>query len=274
MIDRWWISFAGALALGCGPVANVPEPRQDGQWVWSSADSVVLASQRTPRFNPMPGVWVATIWAPPGGDSLRQTLALPPTTGGLGPVAAVVRFEPSLHAWWAGRRDADVADEIDRRLKALMELLDRSGVPIAEIQLDYDCPVRRLANWARVLRHLHRSSLAGRSVWMTSLVAHQRDPDFGRRMRGAVDGQIVQLFDTGEEPSADRLAELARLVPRQALPFRIGLGAFNRKSRAGITTQQTDWFRSVAEFERWPGFQGLWVFPAGFEYRRLIGGGG
>jgi hypothetical protein len=87
-----------------------------------------------------------------------------------------------------------------------------------------------------------------------------------------VDGQIIQLFDTGDRPSATALATLGRLASRQGIPFRIGLGAFERRHRDGSTTDQTGWFDAISTFRRWPGYHGLWIFPAGNRYQPLIGG--
>lgn len=258
-----------ALGLACAAGESPPgATARDGQWVWSVADSALFAAAGPAAT---PGVWVATIRPSPAGDSLQQSLALPPTVGGGAPIAAVIRFDAALHSWWGEQSDATTARLLDQRISALLALLDRSGVAVAEVQLDYDCPVRLLSRWSRVLHRLRRSSLAGREVWVTSLVAHQRDPRFGARLRGAADGQIVQLFDTGDRATDAQLAELERLVPRQRLPFRIGLGAFERRLPSGRTTDHTVWFGAVRRFRTWPGYRGLWVFPAGQPWRRRLG---
>ncbi|NOT06665.1 MAG: DUF3142 domain-containing protein [Gemmatimonadales bacterium] len=250
---------------------SIGASHRDGQWIWSAADSSLFA-EREAGDSVLGGVWVATIRPGPTGDSLQQTLALPPSTGGAGPIAAVVRIDAATHPWWAGRSDADAARQFDRRLAALLRHVDATGIHVAEIQLDYDCPMRLLPRWASVLRHLRESALAGRELWITSLVAHQRDPDFGRRLRGVVAGQIVQLFDTGNRAGTEALSELETLTARQGLPFRIGLGAFERRLPDGRSTGHLLWFDAVGRFRSWQGFRGLWVFPAGQPYTRPLEG--
>jgi len=257
------------LLAGCaGGEASPHASHRDGQWVWTAADSVLAAGH--PRITP--GVWVATIRAPAPAESLTQRLALPPTAAAGRPIAAVVRVDPSVHAWWAGHTDGEAARQFDDRLRALMQLLDRSGARVLEVQLDYDCPVRLLPRWARVLHRLRGSALRGREVWITSLVVHQRSRRFGASVRGAVDGQIVQLFDTGDPSSGPALEELERLVPGQGLPFRIGLASYERRLPGG-TTEHTAWFGALGRFRALRGYRGLWIFPAGHAYDRLLAEG-
>jgi len=266
MARRALLPLLSVLLVSCrGGGAPAHATFRDGQWVWSAADSALLAASVRGGASLTAGVWVSTVRPAVPGDSLAQTLALPPSAAGLAPIAAV-----AFHAWWADHSDRVTADQLDRRLRTLLDLLSRSGATVTEVQLDYDCPVRLLPRWARVLHRLRHSSLEGREVWITSLLAHQRDPAFGRRLRGAVDGQILQLFDTGDRAAGARLDDLERRLVRQGLPFRVGLGAFERRLPGGGLTDHVAWFGAVRELRTWPGFRGLWVFPAGRPYQRLV----
>ncbi|MDZ7629923.1 MAG: hypothetical protein U5K74_00860 [Gemmatimonadaceae bacterium] len=105
-------------------------------------------------------------------------------------------------------------------------------------------------------------SLAQDSVWVTSIIAHLREPSYGALFRGAVRGHVLQVFDTGEEASEVRIAEAVRVVRRAGLPFRVGLGAFERETKRGRTEHRA-WFSAVPRFARVDGYLGVWVFPAG-----------
>jgi hypothetical protein len=137
-----------------------------------------------------------------------------------------------------------------------------SNVTVRVVQLDYDAPQRALAAWARSIRFMRSRSLAGDSVWVTSLIAHMREREYGSLFRNVVDGHVLQVFDTGEDATAVQIAEALRLTARAALPFRIGLGAFERQTRAGPTNHRA-WFAAVTQFAALRGYGGIWVFPAG-----------
>jgi hypothetical protein len=180
-----------------------------------------------------------------------DTLGLPPTTDG--PVAVVIRLDDSVNAAW----DADPELRgLDAALGRVVTLVRARPVRPVEMQLDYDVPVRHLRAWAAVLARLRQTTLAGTPLWVTSLVAHLRDPAFGDAMRGVVDGHVLQLFDTGDDPLA--AAEIATLTARAGLPFRVGLGAFDR---AGAPPN-TAWFAHAGEVCA-ATCGGLWIFPAG-----------
>lgn len=258
-----WLAMV-ALATGllaAGPPAPEPvSPPIDfvGQWVWTRDDAELFhetAAQRDVRA----AVFVATVMAE--GDGLRLRRALSPRTAGA--TAVVVRFDDSVHEVWE-RRDPDaVAEMVGEVLGALAHEVKATGAPIDEVQLDYDAPVRRLAAWAKVVRRLSQGELADFAVWVTSIPAHMAAADYGELFAGAVEGHILQVFDTGL--ACRHAAALGREVARHALSYRIGLGAFERGSR----TDHGCWFRRWAELAG-PRFAGLWVFPAGRPYEELL----
>jgi len=225
-----------------------------GQWVWSRADLLPLREVRAER-QVAAAVWVGTLSFHRG--ELGLTRALSPDTAGAG-AAAVLRFDDSV----AKAFDAFPDDALAARLAALLPPL-----PAEEVQLDFDCPVRLLPRWALLLSAL-APRLAGHRVWITTLPAHLEQPDFGGLFRGRVEGQILQLFDTGAGPEeAERLAER---LGQAGLPFRIGLGAFERYDEEGRSTGHRRWLSRLGPFRALPGFEGLWVFPAGRRWRAWL----
>jgi hypothetical protein len=234
-----------------------------GQWIWSVADRRLFLESHLHSSSLTPGVWLSTIRFDDRTGRIEQRLALDPADAGGIPLAAVVRFDRSFHLVWARLDDAAVARLVGERLDSLLAQVTRSGAPIAEVQLDYDCPIRRLPRWARVVGLLGRTSLAGREVWITSLVAHLREPSYGRLFRGVIAGHIVQVFDTGDRDTPSSATDLERLLARQRLPFRLGVGAFERRLGSGELTDHRAWFFATRTLSRLRNYRGLWVFPAG-----------
>ncbi len=279
-------------ASGCRapPPARVAT-RADGQWIWSAADLARWQRARATRPDLRPGLWSSTVWWEGG---VRQRLALSPrpfaagSAGRRPALAVVVRFDDRMHAAWLAVGDGPAGDstlaaELDRPLATLLRLVAASGADVREVQLDYDCPVRRLARWAAVVARLRAGALRGREVWITSLVAHVADHDgadrdYGDVFRGVVDGHIVQVFDVfapgGDAPSPTTAARLRAHLERAGLPFRLGVGAFERvvpaaNGRARLTHHRA-WFALAPGLARSPLYRGLWVFPGGQPWESLV----
>jgi hypothetical protein len=85
-------------------------------------------------------------------------------------------------------------------------------------------------------------------------VAHLADPGYGARFRPLVDGHIIQLFDTGERHTSARERELLARAERAAMPFQLGVGAFERRLTSGPTTHRA-WFDLLPRAER-----SRWIF--------------
>lgn len=253
-----------SLVAGChAPSDDAPRTRAervDGQWVWSTADAARWRESRARFGDLVPGVWVATISL--AHDSVVQRLARAPHVGTATPIAAVVRFDDAFHGAWDAMPDSVIARTVGARLGALLATLDASAIPIREIQLDYDCPERRLGRWAAVVRALGSGPLAGRPLWITSIPVHARHDDYGDLFRGAVAGHVMQVFDTGDRPTQAALDALAADLERHRLPFRLGVGAFERTTALG-TTRHRGWFAAARRLARSEWYRGTWVFPAG-----------
>lgn len=226
------------------------------QWVWSRRDVAALASVRRAHPEIRAAVSVAQIDYENG---VSTHLRLSPRT--VSGAAWVVRFDDSFHAAWSQPAEA-LATEVNA---ALSRLLAAARAKPSEIQLDYDCPVSRLDRFAALVRSLRGASLSGHAVWVTSLVSHVQRPEYGLLFAGAIDGHIVQLFDTGDLPSKAGAASLARALEAAALPFRIGIGAFER----GRRTRHEEWIGRLAPLATSRHFRGTLVFPAGFDWTAL-----
>lgn len=264
------VATAACALAGCAARPE-PGPIRDGQWIWSPADQRVFLAARQVYPDLRPGLWVSTIRFDAGTGRLLQRLALPPTLVSGTPLSAVVRLDESTHLAWSRLDDATIERSLTAHVADLLEHLARSGARVAEVQLDYDCPTRQLARWAAVVRALKAGPLRGQEVWITSLLAHLRQPEYGDLFRGVVAGHILQVFDTGHEATPALVSEAIRLLDRQRLPFRLGVGAFERVLDAAATTDHRAWFAVAGMLSRLPGYRGLWVFPAGRQWTYLRG---
>jgi hypothetical protein len=240
-----------------------------GQWIWSSADSALFADAAHSMPNLVSTVWIGTI-AASGDGEVHSRLALSPRVSGRSTTGVVVRFEDNFSSAWAVQTDSAVANEVGVALRDMLAAAQRSGVTVSEIQLDYDCPERLLPRWSAVIAILSRGALAGRSVWITSLISHVRHADYGDLFRANVAGHILQVFDTGDRMSLPYARRIERLVSRHRMPFRLGVGAFERRQANGRTTDHQAWFEApqVMRGSRW--FRGLWVFPGSAPWAHLL----
>jgi hypothetical protein len=246
-----------ASALLAAPASATPA--RTGQWIWTRGDLALYRERLRKDENLEAGVFVATIRGEGTGIGLKRALspALIPN-----PRAVVIRFDDSFHGFWENAADTEIAAALDRLLSGLSADIARTGASPKEIQLDYDCPERLLPRWASVLKSLAAGSLKDREVWMTSLTSQLRHDDFGKLFTGAVAGHIPQVFDTGERFSDEAAASLRERLDRAALPFRLGLGAFERVS-GELATDHGRWREAVPALKTSAFYRGLWIFPAG-----------
>ncbi|MFN8644014.1 MAG: hypothetical protein U0802_21035 [Candidatus Binatia bacterium] len=262
-----WCALAALLVAMPGAAAG---ERRSGQWVWCAADRDSFAAALRQRADLLPAVWVGTIGWRDGAIALR--LAHPPTfAASPNGVALVVRFDDSVDALWRGGEPARAADQLAAKLAWLLAESARLGVQPAEIQLDYDCPVRVLADWAALVRRLVAGPLAGREVWLTSLPAHLAEPRYGDWFRPLVAGHILQLFDNGAGFGPAQAEQTATRLAAAQLPFRLGLGAFERRRRSADAaslplTAHGAWRAALPRLTSTPWFRGVWVFPAGMRW--------
>ena len=253
----------GALAMENGV-------KQDfiGQWVWSSRDAKIFRDTRLNVPNLVPCIWVGTI-SVSDGKVVQRLANSPDLAGQEGPVAVVIRFDDSFNSVWGKKAVPVVAEELDKRLNKLTGILADSGTDVQEIQLDYDCPIRHLEYWSKVVRALKNGSLKGRDVWITSLPCHIQEPRYGSWFRSSVTGHILQVFDTGVSCDTATVNGLAGCLRKQQLAFRIGLGAFER-IKESKSTDHRSWFYTLNTFSSIPEYRGVWVFPGGNRWDYLL----
>jgi len=263
------------LLLGCFAATSaealqetVAPPTTLGQWIWSKRDAELFLSSRTTFKDLAPGLWASTLSFEKG--HVQQRLALSPTTVNSGPMAIVVRFDDNLHGAWDKIASAELTAEINSKLAELLHLLQANGADVSEIQLDYDCPVRRLPLWAETLHQLKSSSLQNQKVWITSLLSQVRDPRYGELFRASVAGHILQVFDTGDSPFRQDPESINALLLQTAMPFQLGFGAFERQLPSRQETEHRVWFATLPVFAQNPYFRGLWVFPGGRSWTGLL----
>lgn len=227
-----------------------------GQWVWSRRDVPVLEQARRVRPDIGAAVHIAELrW----DGEVRVRLRLPPEVAGP-PATLVVRLDDSFH-------QAPAAGTGERLDAALGRLLAAVGPRLATtpVELDYDAPVARLADYAAWLARCRDGALHGRDLWITTLPAHLDEPGFGGLFGPLVDGQVPQVFDTGEPWSPARADRLVAGIARAGLPFALGLGGFDRPG-----TDHAAWLVLVPRLAALPTFRGTWFFPAGFDWTPLL----
>jgi hypothetical protein len=241
-----------------------------GQWVWTRADLSQFEAARTERPTLQAGVFVGTVQCDAVRHHLSARVALSVATIVTAPVAAVIRFEDGLDRC----RDTDGSSHnfdaaLDSAVRVLRDRVRAAHQEVRDIQLDYDAPQRALPVWARSVARLRATALRGDRVWMTSLIAHLREPAYGSLFREVIDGHILQVFDTGEDATKRQVAEALRLAARAGLPFQLGVGAFERETSRGATDHRS-WFVVIPQFAALPAYRGVWVFPAGRPWVSLV----
>ena len=266
-----------AALLAVGPLActnrdaeRARRPAEIGQWIWSETDSSIYAASARAIPALVPTVWIGSIHGTRDGKVAGQ-LALSPRIAGVPRVGVVIRFEDDFGSVWASRTDSAIATDVSASLRSMLGAASASGVEVAEVQLDYDAPERLLPRWSVLVASLSRDVLRGRSVWVTSLVVHVRQRQYGDLFRASVTGHILQVFDTGDRMSASYADQLERLASRHRMPFRLGVAAFERELANGSRTDHVAWFSATRVMSRGPWYRGLWVFPGGRPWLPQLG---
>lgn len=116
---------------------------------------------------------------------------------------------------------SDVAAQLDGAAR-------RSGHPLAELQIDHDCPTRRLNECADLLEAVRRR-IAPTPLTFTALPSWLEAPEAFARLAEAADGYVLQvhsLDDPGQRRSLVDLDLARRAVAsaaRVGVPFRVAL---------------------------------------------------
>ena len=113
---------------------------------------------------------------------------------------------------------ARVYAQLDARLARWRQ----SGQVLTGVQIDFDAPTRRLADYARFLADLRQRLPAGCRLGVTGLLDWSRaEPAALNALAGVVDEVVLQTYQ-GRHTLPDYQDYLARVQQLQ-LPFRIGL---------------------------------------------------
>jgi hypothetical protein len=248
---------------------RVDSVTETGQWISSATDSALFvdASRSIPAL--VPTVWIGTIRASKDG-TVQVEPALSPGIAGRARTGVVIRFDNSFTNSWSTHTDSAVADEVTSVLRDLLSAADSAGVTVSEVQLDYACPERLLRRWSAVVADLSVGALIGRTVWLTSRIAHMRHREYGDLFRDNVRGHILQVFEGGERMSLPYARQIERLASRQRMPFRLGVAAVERRPTNGSTRDHETWFEAphIMRGSRW--YRGLWVLPGGMPWVQLL----
>jgi hypothetical protein len=263
------IHFALAMMSGaCSPRPTEPAAPAIGQWIWTRTDLARFNESHGTEPSPEAAVFIGSIHCDTISHRLVVRAGLSASEPHANAVTAVIRFENGIdRCRIAGEAPLQFAQQLDGAVSVLRQRAREA--PVGAMQLDYDAPQRAIAAWAMNVAYLHAHALRSDSIWVTSLIAHLREPGYGDLFRGVVSGHVLQVFDTGEPATAARVNEALRLARRARMPFRLGLGAFERSTRGGRTDHRA-WFATVPQFAAIDGFRGVWVFPAGNRWISLL----
>jgi hypothetical protein len=232
-----------------------------GQWVWSSRDKALYEEGLKTLPDLKAAVWVGTIFWKDGRFSRK--LALPPFSRDS--AAVVIRLDDSVHGAWT-EASLRTEEDLDETIRDILKHVEGAGASPKTVQLDYDCPVARLRQWSEAVKVLKQGSLHDAAVWIATLISHMEYPEFGKLFGDLVAGHVLQVFDTGDAYADGRSASLVGELERQGIPFQMGFGAFERKSREGAVTRHRDWLKDLPVFSKSPLYRGAWIFPAGLPW--------
>lgn len=148
--------------------------------------------------------------------------------GGL-PLTPVIRIDGALLSW-------DPAQTI-RVIELVMHDLRSSGVPIAGIEIDYDCATSKLSDYSRFLAELHRG-LGSTRLSITALPAWLGSSDLNRVL-AEVDEVVLQVHAVRDPHGGFFDPQLARawvedLSARTYRPFRVALPTYGTRVAWGM----------------------------------------
>ena len=224
---RCWL-----VALCCTPSVLCAEVFAPSYWVWHRSTALreeEIAELQRQRVEKV--FWhVATAQAVDREWRLSATIKLPPRAAGRIAIVPVVRIEP--------RRDVPLelaaADAFASLLQKIARQLDAT-----EVQIDYDCPDRRRADYARFLARC-RSQLVPVRLSAAVLAGWSSAPEFPQLVQG-VDALMPMFYDLfPDAPAHVRSGQIlplldAATVTRQieawrhcTVPWSAGLPNFSR----------------------------------------------
>jgi hypothetical protein len=135
-------------------------------------------------------------------------------------------------------RSSDITPQMAEALAAVYTEVRQGGPQsIVGLQIDYDCPTSRLADYASFLRNLREAIPPNTHVSITALLDWFRPGTEIQEVVQAVDEFVPQFYDAGPERAASGIAEVidaekwAPIFNALGTPYRIGISSFGRVAR-------------------------------------------
>ena len=126
-------------------------------------------------------------------------------------------------------------DTVAQTAARLVEAARDAGVSVQEIQIDHDCPTRRLGECAELLQAV-RERIAGTSLTFTALPSWLEDDDFVRLLNAA-DGYVLQVHSLELPEARDESGEPIPLCdPERARRAVERAARFGRAFRVALPT--------------------------------------
>ena len=230
-----WIGVAGAgLLSGCDdarPAKGTPQPLRQRAYVWQRDwnESVCAAvAEHGGEFSGLAVLGAQVSWELGDVKFVRPPVDWTVLARTGRPAGAVVRVERPVPAEAVPGLAALVTAEARR----LMDSANAAGLTLAEVQVDYDSPQKKLADYAPWLRAVERG-LEPVPVRITTLASWLTEAEF-RVLIAAADGYILQVHSFDPPAPGQRAAVCdagkTRAWVRQAAelgkPFHVALPTY------------------------------------------------
>ena len=226
------VTFAAVALSACklaGPRVSGPIPQRGYLWQREWTEAVIEALYNAKdHFDQVIILGAEVDWAGTKPRIVRPVIDWK-TINSLGkPCAVALRVAPFSKA----RGEGDGRVQVIRAVtKSILDEAQQNGTRITEFQLDFDCPQRELANYARWIRSVRAVAGPARFV-ITTLPAWLGEPDFRTLVR-QVDGYVLQVHSVptknGESTTLcdPRLAKnWVERAARLHVPFSVALPTY------------------------------------------------
>ena len=147
----------------------------------------------------------------------------------------VFNFDYGIVRAYAGFDNTAIRQAVLDAAASARSEAERAGLRVVGVQLDFDCPTRRLPKYAELLRGLHREfKRRSLTLSITALQTWFRRAEV-RDVMEAVDFTVPQYYEAEVPKSLEELAPISRLDMMRdglraaggtGLPFRAGLPAY------------------------------------------------
>lgn len=148
-------------------------------------------------------------------------------------VVADIRMRADLSKFLKAKDQEQTARYLAKNISEIIIEANKSGVHIKGIELDYDCPTSKLADFERFLKAFKREAKA-QTLSITALPTWMNSPDF-RGVISSVDHYVLQIhsFELPNDKSApqyifpkDRASEYFDQAVAIAKPFYVSLPTY------------------------------------------------